>query len=576
MTMTLFLRLFICSILFISNLNDLPKDKTIFISPLKISLSLSANFGELRTDHFHSGLDIKTQSVTGKEVVATSDGYIYRIGVSPVGFGNSLFIRHPSGYSTVYCHLERFAPEIEKYVRKRQYEQKSFAIVLWPTKDEFPLKQGDLIAWSGNSGGSGGPHLHYEIRKSENEKPINPLLFDSGIPDNIKPVFEMLAIYPVNKNTLINNRNAVKRLNVSGSNGTYSIPSENGIAINGLAGFGIKAYDTMDNNPNKFAVYSIELSIDSISIYKYVMDGFLFSETRYVNSHIDYETYMKENIYIERTFVLPGDRLSVYKHTTNRGLFNFKDNKTHIAEIIVTDAHNNKSVLTFQIRAQTENRQIRAISADQNLVVMPYEKSNKFSSENVTVNIPSGALYDTLRFSYKMEKGTNTMYSDLHYIHNKLTPLQKAFTLSVKPTIIPAGKESKMLLVRLDDDLNKVAATSSWTGAYLTSDLLAFGRYYIGIDTIAPVVSANGLVNGTNLTGKKEIKIRIKDELSGIKSYEPTIDGNWALFEYDPRIDMLTYKFDETRIKKGSEHTLSLKVTDNKDNKSIFNCNFTW
>lgn len=572
----LLIRFYIFSILLYSTLNDIPKDKTIFISPLKIPEFLSSNFGELRTDHFHSGLDIKTQSVTGKEVVATADGYIYRIGVSPIGFGNSLFIRHPSGYSTVYCHLERFAPEIEKYVRKRQYEQKSFAIVLWPTKDDIPVKQGDLIAWSGNSGGSGGPHLHYEIRKSQDEKPINPLLFDSGIFDNIKPVFEMLAIYPVNQNTLINNRNAVKRLNVSGSNGTYFIPSENGITISGLTGFGIKAYDAMDNNPSRFSVYSIELSIDSISIFKYVMDGFLFSESRYVNSHIDYETFMKENIYIERAFVLPGDRLSVYKHTTNRGLFNFKDNKTHLAEIIVTDAYNNKSTLTFRIRTQMEKRQIQTVSADQNHVVMPYEKNNKFTSENVSLNIPSGALYDTLCFSYKMEKGTNTMYSDLHYIHNKFTPLHKAFTLSVKPTIIPAGKESKMLLVRLDDDLNRAAATSSWTGAYLTADLLSFGRYYIGIDTIAPVISANGLVNGANLTGKKEIKIRIKDELSGIKSYEPTIDGNWALFEYDPKNDILIYKFDETRIKKGSIHNLSLKVTDNKDNSSIFKCNFTW
>jgi len=572
----LLIRFYIFSLLLYSTLNDIPKDKTIFISPLKIPEFLSSNFGELRTDHFHSGLDIKTQSVTGKEVVATADGYIYRIGVSPVGFGNSLFIRHPSGYSTVYGHLERFAPEIEKYVKKRQYEQKSFTIVLWPTKDEIPVKQGDLIAWSGNSGGSGGPHLHYEIRKSEDEKPINPLLFDSGIFDNIKPVFEKLAIYPANQHTLINNRNAVKRLNVSGSNGTYFIPSENEITISGLAGFGIKAYDTMDNNPSRFSVYSIELSIDSISIFKYRMDGFLFSESRYVNSHIDYETFMKENIYIERAFVLPGDRLSVYKHTTNRGLFNFKDNKTHLAEIIVTDAYNNKSTLTFRIRAQMEKRQTQAVSADQNLVVMPYEKSNKFTSENVSLNIPSGALYDTLRFSYKMEKGTNAMYSDLYYIHNKFTPLHKAFTLSVKPTIIPAGKESKMLLVRLDDDLNRVAATSIWTGAYLTADLLSFGRYYISIDTIAPVISANGLLNGANLTGKKEIKIRIKDELSGIKSYEPTIDGNWALFEYDQKNDLLVYKFDETRIKKGSEHTLSLKVIDNKDNSSIFKCNFTW
>jgi len=572
----LLIRLYIFSILFYNTLNNIPKDSTIFIPPLKIPQLLSSNFGELRIDHFHSGLDIKTQGVTGKEVVAPADGYIYRISVSPVGYGNSLFIRHPSGYSTVYGHLEKFAPEIEKYVRKRQYEQKSFAVVLWPLKEELPVKQGELIAWSGNTGGSGGPHLHYEIRKSENEKPINPLLFDSGIIDNIKPVFEKLAIYPINQHTLINNSHSVKKLNTAGSNGAYFIPSENEITISGLTGFGIKAYDTMDNNPSRLSVYSIELSIDSISIFKYIMDGFLFSESRYVNSHIDYETFIKENTYIERAFILPGDRLSVYKYATNRGLVNFNDNKSHRAEITITDANNNKSTLNFRIKSQKNVTQSAGNSVDQNVVVMPYGKINKFCSENISLNIPEGALYDTLNFSYRKENGAKEMLSDLHYIHNKLTPLQKAITLSIKPTIIPAGKESKMLLIRLDDDHNKSAAKSSWTDGYLTADILTFGRYFAGIDTIPPVISGDGLLNNENLTGKKEIKIKIKDELSGIKSYEPFIDGQWALFEYDQKYDLLTYHFDETRIKKGTKHELILKVSDNKDNTSIFRCDFIW
>ena len=157
-----------------------PKDKSIFISPVKIPLLLSANFGELRIDHFHSGLDIKTQGVTGKEVVAAASGYIYRISVSPGGFGKALYIRHPSGYSTVYGHLDRFTPEIEEYVKAQQYEKKSYLVTLFPAKDKFPVKQGELIAYSGNSGSSAGPHLHYEIRKSESEIPVNPLLFEFG------------------------------------------------------------------------------------------------------------------------------------------------------------------------------------------------------------------------------------------------------------------------------------------------------------------------------------------------------------------------------------------------------------
>jgi Peptidase family M23 len=572
----LFIRLFIVIILFFSALNDIPKDKTIFISPVKIPQFLSANFGELRIDHFHSGLDIKTQGVTGKEVVASANGYIYRISVSPSGFGNALYIRHPSGYSTVYGHLDRFTNKIEEYVRTQQYSKKSFSITLFPEKEEFPVKQGELIAYSGNSGGSGGPHLHFEIRKSDNEKPVNPLLFEFGMADNIAPVIEKLFIYPVNSHTLINNQNTIKKINISGGHGVYSISQENEISISGLAGFGIKAFDMLNDSPNKCAVYSIALSIDSISVFNYVMDSFSFDESRYVNSHIDYETYMKDNIYIERAFILPNDKLSVYKNVINRGLFNFNDNKSHQAKIIVTDANNNKSVLSFHIKALSTQNHTAADIIDRNVKIMPFNITNKFSSENISVTIPAGALYDTLFFSYKKETGTKDMFSDLHYIHNNFTPIHKAYSLSIKPTSIPSGKKSKLLIVQMGDDQKKVAFNSAWDEGYLSAEVLSFGRFYVGLDTIAPVISALGLVPGANLTGKKEVRIKITDELSGIKSYEPLIDGNWALFEYDQKNDLLIYRFDETRIKKGSKHNLSLKVTDNKENSSIYKCNFTW
>jgi Peptidase family M23 len=570
------IRFFIFSTLFYSNLIDIHKEKSIFISPLKIPQLLSANFGELRIDHFHSGLDIKTQGVTGKEVVAAADGYIYRISVSPVGFGNAIYIVHSSGYSTVYGHLERFSDKIQKYVREQQYAKKSFSIVLLPKKDEFPVRQGELIAYSGNSGGSSGPHLHFEIRKSDTEKPINALFFDSGIVDNIAPVIEKLAIYPINNHTTINNRNTVKKLNVTGGHGVYSLNPENEISISGLAGFGIKTYDLMNDSPNRVAVYSIELSVDSLTIFKYIMDGFLFDESRYVNSHIDYETFMKDNIYYERTFVLPGDKLSVYKDVINRGLFNFNDNKTHRVKIVVTDVYNNKSVLTFYVKATSEKVPVAKGSSDKIIKLMPYDQVNKFSAENVSVNIPSGALYDTLDFSYKKESGTTGMFSDIHCIADKFTPVHKAYWLSIKPTSVLAGRVSKMLIVQLNDDQKKSPVKTFWDGEHFSAEVLSFGRFYIGIDTIPPVISTNDVKMGANLSGRKEITFKITDDLSGIKSYEAYIDENWALFEYDQKNDMLKYKFDETRITKGSKHNLSLKVTDNKDNSNVYKCSFIW
>jgi murein DD-endopeptidase MepM/ murein hydrolase activator NlpD len=240
-------------------------DKSLFISPLKIPLSLSSNFGDLRADHFHSGIDIKTQSVTGKEVVASASGYIYLIIVSPVGFGRAIFIRHPSGYSTVYGHLDKFSPEIEEYIIAQQYSNKSFPVTIYPPKERFQVTQGEIIAYSGNSGSSFGPHLHYEIRKSDGEKPINPLFFSFGIEDNLMPVIENLAVYPENRYTSINNLNRETFISVSGSMGKYYLSGENELRIHGPAGFGIKSYDLMNNSMSRFGISSIELLIDSVS-----------------------------------------------------------------------------------------------------------------------------------------------------------------------------------------------------------------------------------------------------------------------------------------------------------------------
>jgi hypothetical protein len=575
----LFSRLLTIVFLFFASLNYTPKDRSIFISPLKIPLQLSSNFGELRKDHFHSGVDIKTQGVTGKEVVATADGYVYRISVSPAGFGKALYIKHSTGYSTVYGHLEMFSPAIEEYVEKRQYENKSYLVTLYPSKDEFPVRQGEVIAWSGNSGSSGGPHLHYEIRKSDSEIPVNPLLFEFGMDDNIAPVIERLAIYPEGNNTLINKSNSIKRISVTGGHGAYNVTSETPITISGRAGFAIKSYDLLNNSINKCAVYSIELSVDSISVFKYLMDGFSFDESRYVNSHIDYANYQKEKTFFEKTFVMPNDKLSVYKDVVNRGIFNFSDNKIHKAVITVSDIHKNKSTLSFRIKSEAGNKTQsvkKPLESENNIEIMPFGKSNRFAAPGIEVSIPPGALYDTLHFDYKKEPGSATMLSDLHFVHNVYTPLQKAYTLSILPTRIPEGRNSKMLIVMIGDDQKRLPVNSKWSDGYLTADLFSFGKFCIGIDTVAPVINSNNIIKGADLTGKKELNFRITDDFSGIKSYEPVIDGKWALFEYDQKNNLLTYRFNEKRITRGSKHKLLLKVSDNRDNISYYKADFTW
>ena len=570
------IRLLISIVLILNILTENPKDKTLFISPVKIPLSLSANFGELRSDHFHSGLDIKTQGVTGKEVVATASGYIYRISISPGGFGRALYLRHPSGYLTVYGHLDRFIPEVEEYIVNQQYEKKSYLITAFPPKDKFRFEQGDLIAYSGNSGSSSGPHLHYEIRKSESEMPVNPLLFEFGTGDNIIPVIEKLAVYPVTDNTLINNQNKMKKYTVTGGHGNYYIPAENEIRISGPAGFGIKSYDLLNDSYNKCAVYSIEMKIDSVSLFKYVMNEFSFSESRYINSHIDYETYIRERTHYEKTFLLPNDKLSVYQDVVNRGIFNFNEDRTYHVEITVADIHNNKSTLSFKVKGIPPKSLEKQVSTDDNVNIMPYNRSNRFNTEDVSLSFPAGSLYDTLYFKYRKASGPNEMLSEVHYIHDKFTPVHKAYTLSIRPSVIPEGMESKMLIIQLSDDFKKSGLSSTFNDGVATAKPTSFGMFYVGIDTVAPMITTNSLTPGIDLSGKKDIRIRIYDDLSGIKEYEPYIDGKWALFEYDQKNNVIIYRFDPERIARGTKHNLTLKVSDNVDNTSFYNCDFEW
>jgi len=569
--------IFLLNLLLNTHVVEEPKDRSIFISPVRIPLVLSANFGELRTDHFHSGLDIKTQGVTGKEVVAAASGYVYRISISPGGFGRALYLRHPSGYSTVYGHLDKFTPELEEYVVSRQYEEKSFMVTLWPPKERFQFDQGDVIAYSGNSGSSSGPHLHYEIRKSDEEVPVNPLLFEFGVHDNIKPVFEKLVIYPAGKATLIDNQNRMLKMNVTGGNGDYRISSQSELSVSGPAGFGFKAYDLLNNSNNKCSVYSIQLKIDTIPVFNYIMDAFSFNESRYVNSHIDYETFQRENIYVERAFRLPNDKLSIYQNVVNKGIINFSDNGKHKVEIIVFDIHGNKSTLTFYVKSvPAPVQEYQTKTAENNAIVMPYNRNNKFVSKNIAVNIPSGALYDTLFFQFRRSRGNPGMFSEIYEIHNKYTPLHRSYNLSIKPEKVPAGKESKLLIIQLADDIRKIPLPSTWNDGFLSANPNVFGIFFIGIDTIPPLIQHNGFTSGANLSGRTTLKIKITDELSGIKTYEPLIDGKWALFEYDQKNNLLVYNFDPKRLQKGSKHDLTLKVMDNRDNLSTYKCEFIW
>ena len=570
MIQKLFIALFLISIL------EGPYKTSILKSPLDIPIVLSANFGEPRSDHFHSGVDIKTDGVTGKRVYPASDGYIYRIAVSPTGFGKALYIRHRNGLSTVYGHLSRFKPEIEKYVKENQYARKSFSVNLYPDPGKFTVKEGDIIGYSGNSGSSMGPHLHFEVRRSSGEKPLDPTQF-YNIEDNIKPVIRSVVVYPGKTMSEVNGKREKLILNASGYNGKYTTGNNKPVEVCGAVGFGINTYDFLNNSWNKCGVRIINLRVDEKLIYSHSIDEFAFSETRYINSHIDYEEHIRNNYYIQKTFLEPNNKLSIYNHAINNGIVEFNDTKLHEIEISVSDFNNNYSTIKFFVKSdKTKSDE----PPDNQGKLMPYGQKNEIRHHDMRLSFPANCFYDSIYFNYKKAPSDkDNIISDLHFIHDKYTPVHKYYEIAIQPNIETAeALKDKLCLVYIDgEDRESVSyAGGKWQNGFVEESVRNLGIYAIMIDTIPPSIQPVRFADGATLDNNSRLRVKVSDEFSGIGEYVALIDDSWALFEWDPKNSLLTYEPDPLYIRKGGKHTLELYVKDNRDNESVLRLDFYW
>lgn len=547
-----------------------PKDY--FQPPVDFRMLLSGTFGEVRANHFHSGIDIKTGGVEGSAVYAIADGYISRIKVSVYGFGKALYVTHPNGFVSVYGHLSRYNKVIEDYVRKEQYRKESFEIELFPSEGEWQVKKGDIVAYSGNSGSSGGPHLHFEIRDGASQKPINPLLFGYDVKDMFRPHISLLKIYPEDENARVNGNNRSGSFPVEGWGEEHRLNVSQPIRLSGKISFAIQVSDQQNDTDNKYGPYAVTLFIDSAEVYHIRMETFAFDETRYVNSLLDYEEYIRNNVRLLRTKIEPGNKLDMYGEVLDKGIFRFDDSLTHVVRYEVKDVMGNTASLSFKVKSEKPEILVSKQSPTSNFPIsnFNYNSSNHFENSSVILDAPAGVFYDSFTFKYDSTRRIMGTFSAVHRIHDKFTPVHDYITLSIKARNLPERLKDNALIVKINDDGKGFkSAGGKWeSNGYVTTKIREFGNYSISIDTIPPKINPVQAEAFKNLTGQKKVKFIIIDEMSGIASYRCTLNGKWILMEYDAKNDLLFYTIDEQLLK--GENNMKLEVVDMKNNRKTY------
>ncbi len=533
------------------------QEKAEFVSPLNIPLYLSGNFGELRPNHFHGGLDMKTQGVEGKEVLAVADGYISRVSVAPGGYGNAIYITHPNGYTSVYGHLQRFNEKLAAYVRRQQQRQESWEVNIFLTASQFPVKQGDLIALSGNTGGSGGPHLHLEIRKTDTNEPIDPMqCYLTQLADTRPPRASAVMFYP---------QRGAGSVNGSTQKSAVEIASATALARPvtawGDIALGIKAYDYMDNTSNIYGVLSVTLYVDDREVFRSEVEKFSFDENRAINGWTDYEEYVTRKSWFMRSHLTRGARLRLLRADAKRGILRINEERDYHIRYVLRDRHGNTARYQFVIRGEEQ-----PISAYQQKgkYFLRCDQANAMQEEGMHFVIRKGMLYDDVDAETAVFSDS-TAIADTYQLHSFATPLHAACPIAIAIRRPVAVDNTKYYLAQ------KVGAALYYAGGnyeagWMKGEIRELGTYTVAVDTIPPRVEP---LNRQAWRQTGEIAFRLTDDETGIAKYKAKVDGVFVPFAYNLK-RRLSCKLSESGIPQtGSNHSLVLTVTDNRGNTTV-------
>ena len=536
-----------------------------FRYPLDTAASLVGNFGECRPNHFHSGIDIRTFGKENLKVFAIEDGFVSRIKIEPGGFGNAIYVTHFNGFTSLYAHLNRFYPELEEYVRRKQYATESWAQDFLIPPHEFPVRKGKMIAWSGNTGSSQGPHLHMEIRDTKTEAPLNGLLFYKSLKDNKAPKIKQLAVYQGHKSIY---EQKPTLLPVSNLNGIQKLSSDIITVASDKVFFGIEADDFMEIATGTLGVYEMRMYVDDQPYFAWQMDDISYDITRYMNAIADYKIKKNGGPWIQLCHKLPNDKLTVYKSfTKENGMIDLSQNTVRKIRMEVYDTKYNKSTLEFKVKgASTE-------------VVKPtcnaYFKAggeNKFKNENIEFTLPADAIYDDICFVTKSTAGSNGI-SPKYQIHYNYVPIHTYFDLKLKPSsAIAAADRDKMAMVRFPygKETHKKGKAAKWKDGFAVAQVRDFGDYELVLDRKAPVITST-IKSADKVTAVKRLNFTVKEETTTVAKVTATLDGKWLRLVQ--RGDIYYYEMD-SHFPTGT-HTLVIQAVDENNNQSTLNLTLT-
>jgi hypothetical protein len=549
-----FLILFIISLISfnsISQTNSLNSS-----SPLNIPLIISGTFGELRENHFHAGLDIKTNGKEGYQVKSLHHGYIDRIRVSTSGYGKALYIKHPNGLTSVYAHLSKFSSKIESFVKSNQYKKKTFEIQLFPKDNEIKVKAGEVIGLSGNTGGSSGPHLHFEIRDSKNQKIINPLNYLDNIKDDRKPSIRSLYIFNNNDNypeTV--SKHDIKKVN-------DSMYKSKNILTGGKISFGLNMFDRQSLSYNRNGIYKASIYRNDLLKFEYSFNKLDFEDSKFINLLRHYRTKKEKGITIQRIIKHPESKKSFITNTNNNGFFNIKNDEKYLFTLKVSDYKGNNSILEITIVGKTLEKKI--LKTKGKLIETDLDYIIKYKNKEIVFK--KNTFYKNVNLDIKESNDTLYIDKDIHPLKN---PLEISFKIKNNDSL----KNRQSFISKLNSRGKSVYlfTQKKEDRFYVKSNSL--GVFFTGKDTLSPEIKPVNFYKGQWISRLKYLKLKIKDDFSGIKKYKGFLNNKWILFEYEPKTKTLTYNFSDVKFK-NTKHNLKIYIEDNVGNKKIFKTMF--